>query len=104
MGHKSGYKGVRARSKSSIEISFMFEGVRHREIIKLKPTAVNLAKAAEHRAAILSAIDFGTFDYAITFPNSRPAREAEEPPVTLQTYLEEWLDNMEPYLKQSTHC
>ena len=62
--------GVRAVSNSTIEISFPYKGKRCRERVKLKPTPANLNRAKRHRAAILDAIDKGTFDYAVTFPDS----------------------------------
>lgn len=67
--------GVRAVSKSSIEISFTFQGAFCRERIKMQPTPANLKRAMLHRAAILHAIDQGTFDYATTFPDSPRKRE-----------------------------
>ncbi|MGY8862962.1 MAG: Arm DNA-binding domain-containing protein [Pseudomonadales bacterium] len=36
-----------------------------------KLTATNLRKAANHRSAILDAIERGVFDYSVTFPNSK---------------------------------
>ncbi len=73
MGRKQ-RTGVRAVSASSIEISFVYQGKRCRERIKLKPTPANLKRAERHREAILDAIERGTFDYATTFPNSKQAR------------------------------
>ncbi|WP_422768438.1 Arm DNA-binding domain-containing protein, partial [Pseudomonas aeruginosa] len=43
-------RGVRAVSDSSIEITFMYRGVRCRERISLKPTATNLKRAEQHKA------------------------------------------------------
>ena len=63
-------RGVRAVSESSIEITFMYRGVRCRERISLKPTATNLKRAEQHKAAVEHAIANGTFDYAVTFPGS----------------------------------
>ncbi len=97
--------GVRAVSKSSIEITFAYRGVRCRERIGLKPTPANLNRASRHRAAILDAIERNTFDYAVTFPESprrllfidRPGKA-----ITLTTYLDGWLIRMEAHLKRST--
>jgi integrase len=76
-----------------------------RERIKLQPTPANLKKAALHRAAILDSITNGTFDYAVTFPNSKRAKDSPRPtkPLTVANYLEQWLDDVAPYLKTSTH-
>lgn len=74
-----GGSGVRAVSDSSIEITFMYRGVRCRERVALKPTATNLKKAQQHKAAIEHAIAQGTFDYCVTFPGSpRAAKFAPE--------------------------
>ena len=65
--------GVRTVSASSIELSFTYQGKRCREKVKLKPTPANLKRAERHLAAILDAIEKGTFDYATTFPKSKNA-------------------------------
>lgn len=98
------YDGVRAASGSSIQIDFYYRGQRCREHIKLKPTPANLRRAANHRAAILLAIDEGTFDYAVTFPDSKRAAEFSTAPIgqTLKDYLEAWIDSKEKTVKAST--
>ncbi|MGI0025556.1 MAG: Arm DNA-binding domain-containing protein [Nitrososphaera sp.] len=68
MGRK--YIGVRAASKTSIEIVFTYRGERCRERIKRKPAPANLKSAFRHREAILDAVANGTFDYSYTFPDS----------------------------------
>ena len=86
--------GVRPASKTSIEIDFYYHGVRCKERLKLKPTPANLKRAERHRAAILDAIERGTFDYAVTFPNSpRGALFSHEPgaALPLRDYLDRWL-------------
>lgn len=106
MGGTGGeYPGVAAASETSIEITFSFQGVRCRERIKLKPTAANLKAAARHRAAVLDAIARGTFDYAVTFPDSKNAarfatRQGEV--TTIATYLGEWLRQQKQHVKAST--
>jgi integrase len=100
--------GVRAASASTIEITFTFRGRRCRERLQLKPTAANLRRAEVHRAAILEAIAAGTFDYAVTFPDSKHATlfspESAAPTLTLGVYLAKWIDRVEPSLKSSTHA
>lgn len=96
--------GVRKGSASTIAISFTYRGVRCRERIKLAPTPANLKRAAQHRAAILDAISRGTFDYSVTFPDSKnAARFADKKPESqlIECYLEEWLDSL-THLKEST--
>lgn len=97
--------GVRAASATSIEISFQYDGQQCRERIKLKPTALNLAKAERHRQAILKAIAVGTFDYPTTFPKSKRARHYEKKlssGVTVGRFLEFWWEREAPMLKTST--
>lgn len=105
MGTEREFEGVRAASASTIEIDFYYAGERCRERLKLKPTPANLKRAAQHRAAILSAIDHGTFDYATTFPNSKRAsqlaRHTEQSQNTGE-YLTNWLDSKAPTIKAST--
>lgn len=101
----SDYEGVRAASGSSIEIDFYHpEHGRCRERIKMQPTAANMRRAAQHRAAILDAINAGTFDYAVTFPQSKRGRQAakREKPLTMRECLEVWLKRARPYLKASS--
>jgi len=67
----SNTSGVETASKSSILITFAYNGVRCRETIKLKPTASNIKFAQRKRSTILHEIGIGTFDYASHFPNSK---------------------------------
>lgn len=96
--------GVRAASKSSIEISFMLEGKQCRERIPLEPTPANLKRAEKHKAAIELAIYNGTFDYAATFPKSKRAAKLgyQTGQIPLSDYLEKWLERKESHLKAST--
>lgn len=95
-------QGVRAISDSAIQIDFRFQGIRCRERLKLKPSPSNLRKAARHRAAILLAIENGTFDYSVTFPHSKNSRKFLKQD-RIDIYLRAWLDAKEPVLKTSTH-
>jgi len=97
--------GVRAASESSIEITFSYQGERCRERIALKPTPANLKRAERHRAAILDAIEKGTFDYTQTFPESkRRVRHANKPgdAISVENYLDGWLKRQENIVKSST--
>lgn len=99
------FTGVRAISKTTIEIAFTYRGVRCRERIKRKPTPANLKAAFRHREAILDAIERGTFDYAYTFPDSpRAAQFSTEPGARISTknYLDKWIKRLETELKAST--
>ncbi|MDR5813370.1 DUF3596 domain-containing protein [Caballeronia sp. LZ033] len=99
-------RGVKPASKSSIEISFIYEGKRCRERIPLPPTAANLKKAENHRSAILYEISRGTFDYAQVFPNSKRAAEMAFPGQSVETvaiYLERWLTIKKTQIAASTY-
>ncbi len=52
--------------------------------------------------AILLAIENGTFDYSVTFPDSKNAHKFSPTQYTIRTYLAEWLANKEPTIKAST--
>jgi integrase len=98
--------GVKAASDSSIEITFTYRGQRCRERIKLAPTAPNLKRAAQHRAAILDAIQKGTFEYRVTFPDSARAGlfvERQGDVLTVEKFLDDWLERQRPHLKASTY-
>lgn len=79
--------GVRKASKSSIEIRFMYRGQRYAEKVKLKPDAQGLRAAKNFRAAIIAAIDQGTFEYWTTFPESKHAAKFKPESKTLENYL-----------------
>jgi len=105
MGRERNHDGVRPSSDTSIEIDFYFQGRRCRERIKLKPSPANLKRAAQHRAAILDAIEKGTFDYAVTFPESKRAPQLTtlpSPAITITNYLDAWLERRRANLKAST--
>ncbi|MBF8779983.1 site-specific integrase [Pseudomonas fulva] len=97
-------RGVRAVSESSIEITFMYRGARCRERIALKPTASNLKRAEQHKAAVEHAIANGTFDYAVTFPGSpRAAKFAPEAcQETVAGFLTKWLAGKKQHVSSST--
>ncbi|RON17900.1 site-specific integrase [Pseudomonas brassicacearum] len=96
--------GVRAASKSSIEITFMLEGVQCRERLPIEPSPANLKRAEQHKAAIELAIYNGTFDYLATFPKSKRANRLgyQTGQVPLSKYLASWLEKKEKGLKAST--
>lgn len=87
--------GIREASESSYEITFAYRGIRCRERIKLKPSTANRKRVENHLGAICDAIDKGTFDYSITFPDSKNRLKFEEQqnkPIGLSEYLDDWLD------------
>ncbi len=98
--------GVRVVSTSTVEISFTYQGQRCRERLKLKPTPANLKRAERHRAAIIDAIEKGTFNYAVTFPNSNNARELATQPgdaYAIKQYLSQWLRHKQEGISASTY-
>lgn len=57
---------------SSVQISFMLNGARCRESIRIKnPTKTQLNEIIRKRDVILYEIDMGKFDYLTHFPNSK---------------------------------
>ena len=97
-------RGIRAISASTIQIEFIYRGVRCRERIKLEPTPRNMRYAANFRGAILDAIERGTFEYREFFPNSRRLRQFV-PAGQLKTVgaaLDEYLETGEKSLNRST--
>ncbi|MEQ1639158.1 MAG: tyrosine-type recombinase/integrase [Methylococcales bacterium] len=103
MGRDGG--GVKAASETSIQITFIYNGEQCRERIKLKPTPVNLDRVRQHRELILAAIENDTFDYAVTFPNSKyhkRNKDAEKPKIKLKAYLNKWLNEKQYGVKSST--
>jgi len=97
------YPGVRQASKSTIEISFTYCGERFFEKIKLKPDPSGLRIAANFRAEILASIDKGTFDYAVSFPQSKHAARFKTKSNSIKSYLQNtYLPRFEKYGKART--
>jgi len=97
--------GVEAFSATTIRITFTYQGIRCREALKLEPTPANLKRAANHRAVILDAIEKGTFDYAVTFPNSKRVPQFSNKTVSdlsFAKHLDQWLKSRSKQLKAST--
>jgi integrase len=95
--------GVKKATESSIQIEFTYKGIRCRERIKLKPTAANLKKCERHRESIIYAIENDTFDYSVTFPDSKARfKFSEQTALTAGEWLRMWLNKKEPMIKSST--
>ncbi|WP_257803312.1 site-specific integrase [Burkholderia glumae] len=97
--------GVRAVSGSSIEVTFSYKGKRCRERLRLIPTAANLKRAEDFLGAVRTAIAHGTFDYRVSFPNSKRAAqfvEREGDAVLLGDFLDAWLERQRNTLAAST--
>lgn len=99
-------RGVKAGSKTSIQVSFSYRGVECRERLKLEPTDANIAKAINFRAAILHSIEIGTFDYSVTFPDSKNRYLFSDGGCgrkTMAAFMGEWLRSKEGAIKSSTY-
>jgi integrase len=97
--------GVREASATSYEITFSYRGVRCRERLKIKPSPANRKRVERHLGAIVDAIDNGTFDYNVTFPDSpRRLLFIQQPAEGIETgkYLDEWIEGKRKQLKAST--
>ncbi|CAH1387067.1 site-specific integrase [Candidatus Nitrotoga sp. M5] len=103
MGRK--LTGVRVASKTSIEINFRYRGTLCRERLKLKPSPTNLTRADRFRSSVVLAIENGTFDYEVSFPDSTRAKlfnPAATPKTSTESHLDTWLDWQKSHLKAST--
>ena len=83
------------KTGESLRIAFVWQGVRRRESLGIPATPTNIKYAANLRASVQLAIEKGTFDYALSFPNSKTAREnvkpvAEKPIV--KALVDEYID------------
>lgn len=97
--------GVRAASKSSLEIDFYYRGVRCRERLKLADTPRNRKYAERLLGQIKIEIEKGTFDYLAHFPDSNRAKLLARNPASLElieTALERWYERKKRELEHST--
>lgn len=101
-------KGVKLATSSSVQIEFLYEGIRFRERIKFNPATtepdVALKRAERHREAILHEIDNGVFDYARVFPKSKNLKKiiVSDEEITVGVWVTLWLDGKNKHLKTST--
>lgn len=58
----TGQRGIRARG-NSLQIEFMYQGVRCRETVPVRPTKSAIKALGQQRQAILYEIKTGQFDY-----------------------------------------
>lgn len=105
MDRKRRCTGVRVASESSIEIRFRYKGKDCRERLKLKPTPTNIARAERFRGSVLHAIENGTFDYEVSFPDSHMSESFKTLPTEktiAENYIGAWLEMQRRHLKVST--
>jgi integrase len=99
-----GQRGIRIRG-NSIQIEFMYQGIRCRETLPMPPTKTGLKEIALKRQAILYEIKTGQFDYLKHFPHSRRARELRKNSperYTIAEGLNDWLQRIQPKCQAST--
>lgn len=98
-------RGVREVSKTSYEVTFSYRGERCRERIKIKPSPANRKRVENWLGSIKDSIDKGTFDYAVTFPDSknRFKYQTTAQGLLLSDYLDNWLEQKQKTIKASTH-
>lgn len=98
------FRGVTARG-DRIQISFMYQNKRCREIIPREPNVKNLKDAFEIKQMVLTEIKLGTFDYAKRFPNSVNAKKYSTSAgslITIEEALNNWLRVHQRHLAMST--
>lgn len=95
--------GVRSASASSIQIDFIFQGIRCRERLRLAPTPKNLKYAQRLKATIDHEIATRTFDYGKHFPESARARRfAGSAGMGLKTAIDNYLASIAPEIEPET--
>ena len=92
-------KGISIRSRSSVQIEFMWQGRRYTEALAGPPTEAAVRDAITKRDNVLLDIRMNRFVYENAFPNSRRvARERDQAKgaqqqiqVTMSELLDDWL-------------
>lgn len=84
--------GVQPR-ETSIRLWFMWQGKRHWETLKMKPTTANIKHAARLREEICTKIALGIFDYLEYFPDTKNAQQlkAQQSKPTFKEVADKWL-------------
>jgi|GEM_PF-3255312 len=100
--------GVRAASRTSIQIDLKYRGQRCRESLRLDPSVISNCRFVENlKKRIEYEIITGTFDYANHFPDSRRARKFALNPsqvVTVGELLTEWLKHIPATVEPETYA
>ena len=86
-------KGI-AIKPNCVQISFMYNGIRCRESIRVKnPTKTQLKEIQRKRDVILYEIDMGKFDYMSHFPNSKQGARLtgqDKLQLTIKDIIDSW--------------
>lgn len=100
-----GVRPLTRKTKQVYQIAFRFMGVQCREIIDLVHSKSNLAYCERRRAAILTMVAKGEFDYAREFPKSKRAKlfgHGGGRRALLRDLLEAYRDRVEKTFEPST--
>ncbi|MGL1958686.1 MAG: site-specific integrase [Colwellia sp.] len=92
-------------NNSSIQIAFTYNGMRCREIIKVKPTKSSLKQAQRKREAVLDAIAWGQFDYLKHFPTSKKGLElanSQACNINISKMINDWFKRNQSQWEYST--
>ncbi|HAT7006135.1 TPA: tyrosine-type recombinase/integrase [Legionella pneumophila] len=91
--------------KTTLRISFYFNGVRCFETLKIEATAANIKYAERLRGEILNAIERGNFSYPDYFPNSKRAHifGHVQSKITIGELLREFLAEAKSTKEASTY-
>lgn len=92
-------KGVTIRSRTSVQIEFMWQGRRYTESLPGEPTPTNVRAAASKRDVVLKDVEFNRFVYENHFPNSRlvkrkraeDSRAEQQVQVTMASLFDDWV-------------
>lgn len=95
--------GVRSTSATSIQIDFVYQGIRCRERLRLAPTPKNLKYAQRLKATIDHEIATRVFDYEKHFPTSPRARRfSGSAGVGLKRAIHDYLDSIAAEIEPET--
>lgn len=81
---KTQFKGIYA-GKNTVRMEFMYRHLRCRESLRVKPTLDNLKKIHQKLERVKIMIQFGEFDYAKEFPESKQAFQLSDNKASLMT-------------------
>ena len=96
------HPGIEIRG-NSIRLSFIYQGKRYRETVKIQPTPANIKYVERWRQTILHEIALGNFDFVKHFPGS-PRAKAHKPGhhITVSEALGDWLKATQRTAARST--
>ena len=99
-----GQRGITIRG-NSVQLSFMYQGIRCRETIPMPPTKTVLKELVLKLQSIKYEIKIGTFDYLKHFPHSKRAKEfrkSRPDHYTIGEGLKAWYQRIQAKCQRST--